>query len=176
MLTKIIPCVLLTFVSIKLIRVLIEANQRKQRLMNSNNLNNASTAAKSAANNLIASHNSSTNQPPALKHSASQQQGDRTTKMLIAVLLMFLVCEFPSGIIALLSGIFGEVFFLNVYNNFGEVMDIFALINSGVNFILYCCMSHQFRKTFQRLFLCQEALNARGTSYTIANTQLTTSV
>ena len=31
-------------------------------------------------------------------------------------------------------------------------MDILALVNSGVNFILYCFMSAQFRKTFSQLF------------------------
>lgn len=91
--------------------------------------------------------------------------------MLNAVLIMFLVCEFPSGILALLSGILGDTlksltymflrchlsflgkdFFSNVYNNFGEIMDMLALINSAVNFVLYCFMSAQFRKTFSQLF------------------------
>ena len=31
-------------------------------------------------------------------------------------------------------------------------MDILALLNSGINFILYCSMSQQFRSTFQDLF------------------------
>lgn len=31
-------------------------------------------------------------------------------------------------------------------------MDILALINSGINFILYCAMSRQFRSTFTLLF------------------------
>lgn len=30
----------------------------------------------------------------------------------------------------------------------GDLIDILALINSGINFILYCSMSRQFRKTF----------------------------
>lgn len=34
----------------------------------------------------------------------------------------------------------------------GDVMDILALINSAINFILYCAMSRQFRKTFNLLF------------------------
>lgn len=33
-------------------------------------------------------------------------------------------------------------------------MDLLALINNGVNFILYCTMSRQFRKTFQKTFCC----------------------
>lgn len=35
-------------------------------------------------------------------------QSDRTTRMLISVLLIFLLCEFPSGILILLSSIIGE--------------------------------------------------------------------
>ena len=31
-------------------------------------------------------------------------------------------------------------------------MDMLALINSAVNFVLYCLMSQQFRKTFSQLF------------------------
>lgn len=31
-------------------------------------------------------------------------------------------------------------------------MDILALMNSAINFILYCSMSRQFRKTFTLLF------------------------
>lgn len=48
----------------------------------------------------------------------------------------------------------GEPFHSNIYNNLGEVMDLLALINNGVNFILYCTMSRQFRKTFQKTFCC----------------------
>ncbi|UXI18854.1 hypothetical protein NH340_JMT04797 [Sarcoptes scabiei] len=82
----------------------------------------------------------------------SSSASDRTTRMLIAILMMFLVCEFPSGILALLSGILGKLFFKNVYNNFGDIMDMLALINSAVNFVLYCLMSQQFRITFSHLF------------------------
>ncbi|KAJ6220186.1 hypothetical protein RDWZM_005998 [Blomia tropicalis] len=85
-------------------------------------------------------------------HHISHNSSERTTRMLIAVLIMFLVCEFPSGILALLSAILGKPFFNNVYTNFGELMDMMALINSAVNFVLYCLMSQQFRKTFRQLF------------------------
>ncbi|XP_067144311.1 G-protein coupled receptor dmsr-1-like [Centruroides vittatus] len=118
-LTKLIPCVLLTGLSFGLIRVLYEADTRKRRLKN---------------------------------RSDGDKSCDRTTRMLLAVLLLFLVTEFPSGILALLSGILGNDFFANVYQNFGEVMDFLALINSAINFILYCSMSRQFRDTFTQLF------------------------
>lgn len=125
-LMKLVPCVALTGLSLGLLRVLYEAKARKKRLRRG-----ASAHASSGGN---------------------EEARDRTTRMLLAVLLLFLVTEFPSGIAALLSGILGENFFQHVYINFGEVMDILALINSAVNFVLYCSMSRQFRKTFWALF------------------------
>ncbi|GIY22494.1 sex peptide receptor [Caerostris darwini] len=78
---------------------------------------------------------------------------DRTTRMLLAVLMLFLLTEFPSGLLGLLSGILGTDFFNHVYMNFGETMDVLALINNAINFIIYCTMSQQFRNTFANLFL-----------------------
>lgn len=40
-----------------------------------------------------------------------------------------------------------------MYDNVsGELMDALALVNSAINFILYCAMSRQFRTTFAQLF------------------------
>jgi hypothetical protein len=71
--------------------------------------------------------------------------------MLLAVLFLFLLTEFPQGILALLSGILGDDFFNNCYRQLNELMDILALINGAINFILYCVMSSQFRDTFHRI-------------------------
>ncbi|XP_054715345.1 G-protein coupled receptor dmsr-1-like [Uloborus diversus] len=118
-LTKLIPCIALTGLSLGLIKVLYEANKRKQRLKN---------------------------------RVENDKTHDRTTRMLLAILLLFLITEFPSGIVALLSGILGKEFFDNVYLNLGEAVDLLALVNSAINFILYCSMSRQFRDTFASLF------------------------
>ena len=83
--------------------------------------------------------------------SSSSSSGDRTTRMLLAVLFLFLLTEFPQGILALLSGILGDDFFNNCYRQLNELMDILALINGAINFILYCVMSSQFRDTFHRI-------------------------
>lgn len=48
-----------------------------------------------------------------------------------------------------------------MYNNFGELQDMLALINSAVNFVLYCSMSQQFRNTFSQLF-CVPCLLGRS--------------
>ncbi|CAG2163501.1 unnamed protein product [Oppiella nova] len=131
-LLKLIPCVLLTILSLALVRVLVEANKRKQRLLSSNIP--MKNHMKNDSNSLVTTNTSPKNSCEKSARNASQQSSDRTTKMLIAILIMFLVCEFPSGILALLSGIFGKIFFNNVYNKFGDLMDMLALINSAVNF------------------------------------------
>lgn len=84
--------------------------------------------------------------------SKSERRTDRTTKMLVAVLMLFLITEFPQGILGLLSVVLGRCFFRTCYYLFGEVMDILALLNGAINFILYCSMSRQFRTTFALLF------------------------
>ncbi|XP_049832754.1 G-protein coupled receptor dmsr-1-like [Schistocerca gregaria] len=80
------------------------------------------------------------------------QRAHRTTRMLVAVLLLFLATEVPSGVLGLLSVLLRPCFFLNCYKLFSEVMDMLALFNGAVNFILYCTMSRQFRTTFSQLF------------------------
>lgn len=80
-------------------------------------------------------------------------QNETTTRLLIAVMIVFLICEFPAGILAALCAILGQDFFENVYQPTGTLTDLLALINSSVNFILYCFMSTQFRITFYRVVL-----------------------
>ena len=51
----------------------------------------------------------------------------------------------------MLSAVRGKQFFIECYNPVGEMMDMMALTNSAVNFILYCVMSSQFRNTGKKL-------------------------
>ena len=81
----------------------------------------------------------------------SREHG-RTTAMLVVVIVLFLITELPQGILAFCSGLLPG-FFEVYYVPLGDVMDIVALINNGINFILYCSMSKQFRDTFLQL-LC----------------------
>ncbi len=48
----------------------------------------------------------------------------------------------------MLSAILGRNFMKECYLPLGDLMDDMALINSAINFILYCFMSKQFRKSF----------------------------
>jgi thyrotropin-releasing hormone receptor len=84
----------------------------------------------------------------------SAAENDRTTTMLVLVVLMFVGTELPQGVLALLSG-FDSRIFDNVYVPLGDVLDLLVLINSSVNFILYCVMSTQFRSTFWAVFIAR---------------------
>lgn len=46
-------------------------------------------------------------------------------------------------------------FLLRCYVLFGEIVDLLALINAAIGFVLYGSMSKQFRVTFKSLFLRQ---------------------
>ncbi|RZF42710.1 hypothetical protein LSTR_LSTR001505 [Laodelphax striatellus] len=124
---KIIPCIALTILSLRLVCALMDAKKRRQKL--------TSSSSRKSVKNLD-----------------KERQTDRTTRMLLAVLLLFLITEFPQGILGLLSAVLNKQFFNECYISLGEVMDILALFNSAINFILYCAMSRQFRTTFSILF------------------------
>lgn len=128
---KLIPCIILAIISVALIKALHSTTQRREKLQNfTNNLNTKKNA----------------------KLRRIRRRADRSSHMLIAILFLFLLTEFPQSILGLLSGILGRCFFKNCYHVFGEIMDILALINGAINFILYCAMSKQFRQTFAEIF------------------------
>jgi hypothetical protein len=49
-----------------------------------------------------------------------ERQTDRTTRMLLAVLVLFLVTEFPQGIFGMLNIIYGWTFYKNCYSKLGK--------------------------------------------------------
>ncbi|XP_035732205.1 sex peptide receptor-like [Vespa mandarinia] len=136
---KLMPCVILTIISCWLIKTLCRTKDRKQALKNYN---------QPLVKNLPINNSPIIPRRP----SKNEKHADRTTRMLVAVLLLFLITEIPQGVLGLLSGILGDCFFHSCYHTFGEVMDILALLNGAINFILYCLMSRQFRISFERLF------------------------
>ena len=123
-LVKLVPCVGLAILSLLLVKTMREAEQRRKNLR--------SQTAKD--------------------DNSRDHKTNRTTRMLLAVVVLFLMTEFPQGILNLLSGILTN-FVEEVYGPLGDLVDILALINNGVNFILYCTMSKQFRDTFIEIFL-----------------------
>lgn len=143
---------MLTVVSFRLINSLMEAKRRKDML-----LKKRTTAPAAVSGNHAAVSPGGTragNNRAGGGHNTDHESGgsDRTTRMLLAVLLLFLITEFPQGLLGLLSGVLGDAFFKSCYIPLADLMDFVALLNSAINFILYCAMSKKFRDTFAKVF------------------------
>lgn len=84
----------------------------------------------------------------ALKNS-SDDISDQTANALLAILILFLICELPQAILLVLliidSGF--KIILWNVY----KLMYMLRLLNASLNFILYCTMSSLFRSTFREV-------------------------
>jgi len=137
---KLVPCIILTLVTALLVRAMVQAMKRAQRLKDM-----STRAEKRALVNQNGSKPSTSTAPV-----ARQKKTDRTTRLLITILLLFLATEFPQGILGFLA-IANESFFLSCYTPLGDVMDMMALLNCSINFPLYCLMSKQFRSTFRKI-------------------------
>ncbi|EYB96766.1 hypothetical protein Y032_0147g2598 [Ancylostoma ceylanicum] len=79
---------------------------------------------------------------------------DHTTPMLVAVLSIFLIAELPQGMLHVCNAIYSnETFYQKIYLPLGDLMDLLSLLNSAVNFLIYCAMSRKFRSVFIQTFL-----------------------
>ncbi|CAJ0585674.1 unnamed protein product, partial [Mesorhabditis spiculigera] len=78
-------------------------------------------------------------------------QSDRTTILLILLLAVFLITELPQGILALLNALYTEDVNRYLYSHLGEFFDLLSLVNGCICFILYPCISSQYRETFSLL-------------------------
>ena len=127
---KLIPCGLMSVFGFLLIRTMHVWNRKRNELATGSN------------------GGSGLSQKSCLNRMRSQ---NRTTTMLVVIVLLFLLTELPQGFLAFGSGMSDE--FLNrYYFPLGDLMDIVALVNNGINFMLYCSMSKKFRTTFLKLF------------------------
>ncbi|XP_070192217.1 G-protein coupled receptor dmsr-1-like [Littorina saxatilis] len=151
---KILPCVLMAFLSTLLIIAMQQAKKRRARLLNK-------------VSRIV-------------DHDHQSSEHNRTTMMLVGVVVCFIVTEIPQGILAWISAV-DEDFWNDVYIHVGDLMDILVLVNSAVNFILYCIMSQQFRNTFKSLFVCnnipfnldRKVGKSNGTEYSMVRTETT---
>ena len=128
-LIKLLPCLLLAILSILLIQQMKDAVRRHKALLNRHPINGLDLSTNS-------------------RHGKT----NRTTRMLVVVVVLFVVTETPQGILQLLGGVV-DGFFDSVYGPLGDIMDTLTLFNNGINFVLYCSMSKQFRDTFMAIFV-----------------------
>ncbi|KAL8621647.1 hypothetical protein ACOMHN_036880 [Nucella lapillus] len=78
-------------------------------------------------------------------NSSSHQQNQRTTMMLLAIIVMYIISEVPQSVLVLMCVTAKREFFREVYMPLSDVIDLIALVNSAINFSMYCTMSRQFR-------------------------------
>lgn len=139
-LIKLLPCVALTILSTRLIMALLETKKRRQNLMGApipmqtiNDEKNESSAGVIKVNPKPRNKNT--------KLMDKERQTDRTTRMLLAVLLLFLITEFPQGILGLLSAVLGEPFFKQCYIPLGKQNNfVFILRKTATRFVLIVCL------------------------------------
>ena len=89
------------------------------------------------------------------KAAMAARQTERVTWMLLAILILFLVSEFPQAVLGAMIAV-PEWGFFPCYHKLGDLLDMLVLCNCAINFILFCSMSRQFRVTFCNVFGCLE--------------------
>lgn len=77
----------------------------------------------------------------------------RTTKMFKVLLIVFLVTEFPPGILSFFAGLIdSKKFFMQCYRPIRSFLNLNEYISSSVGFFIYLYMSLKFRRTLRQLF------------------------
>lgn len=103
---KLVPCILLTHLSRKLIVVLLETKRRRKTLLRSS----------------MPLEEMYDVRPFLQKKIDKYKQADRTSGMLVAILLLFLITEFPQAIMGLLMATKGQQFEKECYRPLGKFM------------------------------------------------------
>ncbi|VDD92392.1 unnamed protein product [Enterobius vermicularis] len=168
---KVVPCVMLTIFICLLMKILNEVKKNRIRLALNNHCDSGTSSFSLPSNQLtktprfekvffhqvkakIFSANFSGHCPTATTtHLKTNDRTDRTTRMLLAIVIVFLLTEIPQGILAILLGVFSDDFRYKIYMKIGDILDLLSLCNACTTFIIYCSMSGQFRSEFQRVFL-----------------------
>jgi len=131
---KLLPCILMSLFGFLLV-LTVRRQRRRSRQLLRGSVGGKHTALQTAK----------------FPSKSKAGEGNHTTAMLVSVIVLFLITEFPQGVLALISGL-RPIYFETLYSPLGDVMDIAALVNNAINFVLYCAMSRQFRQTFVELF------------------------
>ena len=79
------------------------------------------------------------------------RKNHRITVMLIVVIIVFIICIIPDAIMSTFLG-FGYYEEDYLARAIREITDLFLLINTAVNFVIYCAFNTIFWRNFQSLF------------------------
>ncbi|KJH53449.1 hypothetical protein DICVIV_00387 [Dictyocaulus viviparus] len=152
---KVIPCCLLSLFVWLLLGILKEVKANRQRLLKNSHLTVGTAPVRNGKGTQLTSTDKHhrTSSIKELARSSRGERTDRTTNMLLAIVFVMLFTEMPQGIMALLSGMVSQEFRRHIYNNLGDLLDLFSLCEACMSFIIYCSMSGQFRNEFRRVFI-----------------------
>lgn len=85
-----------------------------------------------------------------------QTQENKITITLIAVVILFMVCQIPTAI-SLIYDLFHQIPESldeeNIRLGLGNIFNFLVTINAACNFMLYCALSDKYRRTFLLTFL-----------------------
>ncbi|KAK4475384.1 hypothetical protein MN116_002445 [Schistosoma mekongi] len=162
-LVKALPILIMTTVSAALISSIRESEKRYRILRRYHNCKNfpttlETTRVDSFINNEHTDDKVNVSQRPKVKLNSQHEtysggrSANQTTYMLLTIIILYIVTYLPQSALLLLNNFQGECFSATVYERLGDFLDFLTLINNGLNFILYCVMSRQFRYTFLQLF------------------------
>ncbi|GFO17226.1 FMRFamide receptor [Plakobranchus ocellatus] len=124
---KLLPCLLLLVLNIVLIKGMRHAKRKHLELTSTSTISRSCNTSQ---------HNS---------RSTSSDGNSSSTGILVAVVTLSILTETPQGVIMFWSRFDKDV--QVTYTLLGDLLDTLTIINSGVNFLLYCTMSSKFRKT-----------------------------
>uniref|UniRef100_A0A915NJM2 G-protein coupled receptors family 1 profile domain-containing protein n=1 Tax=Meloidogyne floridensis TaxID=298350 RepID=A0A915NJM2_9BILA len=136
LLLKLVPCLLLTIFMTLLVRMLVEARERRNRLH---------SGKQSTLSSLPTQTNNGRDKSVGTEKGASAS--GNSSKIIVAV---FLITELPQGILVIWMGIKPQVRFAMA--QLSNILDFLSLLNSSVNFLLYATMSNLFRHEFLQTF------------------------
>ncbi|CAL8103244.1 unnamed protein product [Calicophoron daubneyi] len=88
---------------------------------------------------------------------SSGRNANQTTYMLLAIIILYIITYLPQSAMLLANEFLGGCFRDFVYARLGDLLDFLTLVNNGLNFLLYCSMSRQFRETFLSLFCAKSS-------------------
>ena len=82
------------------------------------------------------------------------RQDAHITRLLIAVVLFFLICQLPSALVIIYSASIGHHQSSNqqvILHTLGNIFNLLVAINSAGNFVIYSLLSRKFRRTLLEL-------------------------
>nr|ANO39061.1 GCR096 [Schmidtea mediterranea] len=99
---------------------------------------------------------------------------NNVTRMIVVVVSIFIFCQFPALIYNIKFGIqpANDI----SWEIISEIRNFLVILNSAVNFILYCAFGQKFRRTFVHVIIpCNEnenVVNRRSLTNNVTNTML----